>query len=383
MDTMKINSIKVKKLNRRLSGEIFFNKSINILTGENGSGKTTILKACWYIYSGNIKKIFQEIEFEEIEFDSDRFKLSIKCNDFSSEEAVYSISISDYKHHTIDINKFLAGETFQGKLGEIEEAIWKIGLACGITTSSIFFPTFRRVEGGFAVGPSIKEIAKQRALQLSNKQDDALTKALTEISTQLSNFENHFVCSVSTSDIEKLVADTERKITNLQKQEYEALAGRISDKIRHWKIFKSANDSGETQLEEINEDVIKTEEQRARITEPMRSLDSAVRELLSRHKIKIGNSLFGQGVNEIDAALLSAGEKQLMSFLCYAALNDSAVYMVDEPELSLHLDWQRKLVSALSSLGQNKQYFFVTHSPAIYTKYSDCEVPVDNLLKQQ
>ncbi len=51
---MKIKQLKIKNLQNRINCDFKFNEDINIVTGQNGSGKTTILKLLWYLVSGNI-----------------------------------------------------------------------------------------------------------------------------------------------------------------------------------------------------------------------------------------------------------------------------------------------------------------------------------------
>lgn len=64
---------------------------------------------------------------------------------------------------------------------------------------------------------------------------------------------------------------------------------------------------------------------------------------------------------------LSSGEKQLLILLTQALLweKDPVVYVADEPELSLHVTWQEKLLGALTSLAGRCQFIVATHSPDI------------------
>jgi predicted ATPase len=41
------------------------------------------------------------------------------------------------------------------------------------------------------------------------------------------------------------------------------------------------------------------------------------------------------------------------------------VYVADEPELSLHVSWQEKLLGALTKLAGRCQFIVATHSPDI------------------
>lgn len=65
---------------------------------------------------------------------------------------------------------------------------------------------------------------------------------------------------------------------------------------------------------------------------------------------------------------LSAGEKQLMLILLTVFLMDEEQYvlLMDEPELSLHIEWQSKLIKALRKLNKNCQLIITTHSPSIF-----------------
>lgn len=70
---------------------------------------------------------------------------------------------------------------------------------------------------------------------------------------------------------------------------------------------------------------------------------------------------------------LSSGEKHLIAILGYLCIsgNDSSVFIADEPELSLHLEWQRKILPTIKKLSPNTQVIVATHSPAIISKDSN------------
>ena len=52
-----IKRLVVKGLHGKFDFDLAFNEDLNILTGKNGSGKTTILKLLWYLISGNLHRI--------------------------------------------------------------------------------------------------------------------------------------------------------------------------------------------------------------------------------------------------------------------------------------------------------------------------------------
>lgn len=65
---------------------------------------------------------------------------------------------------------------------------------------------------------------------------------------------------------------------------------------------------------------------------------------------------------------LSSGEKQLLLILTTVFLQDCrpSVLLLDEPEISLHITWQEKLIGVLRELNPNCQLIMTTHSPSIF-----------------
>ena len=70
--------------------------------------------------------------------------------------------------------------------------------------------------------------------------------------------------------------------------------------------------------------------------------------------------------------VLSSGERQI-AVLIYSAsrLARGNIILVDEPELSLHIDWQRKIIEAMVQQLPAKQLIVCTHSPIIGAGYED------------
>lgn len=64
---------------------------------------------------------------------------------------------------------------------------------------------------------------------------------------------------------------------------------------------------------------------------------------------------------------LSSGEKQILIILLTVLVEDDLPYVLfmDEPEVSLHMEWQKRLVDLCLELNPNVQIILTTHSPAI------------------
>ena len=76
----------------------------------------------------------------------------------------------------------------------------------------------------------------------------------------------------------------------------------------------------------------------------------------------------GNGSTEmITPYQLSSGEKQMLAILLTVLVENREPYalLMDEPEISLHIDWQQRLIDLIRQLNPNAQIILSTHSPAL------------------
>lgn len=82
------------------------------------------------------------------------------------------------------------------------------------------------------------------------------------------------------------------------------------------------------------------------------------------------NKEFG---DQIDFRDLSSGEKQLLLLFCHilTANDHVSIFIIDEPEISLNVKWQRKLIDTLTAFAKDKaiQFIFASHSIEILSGY--------------
>ncbi len=64
---------------------------------------------------------------------------------------------------------------------------------------------------------------------------------------------------------------------------------------------------------------------------------------------------------------LSSGEKQMLAILLTVLVEDDLPYVLfmDEPEVSLHIEWQKRLIDLIVELNPHVQIILTTHSPAV------------------
>ncbi len=82
---------------------------------------------------------------------------------------------------------------------------------------------------------------------------------------------------------------------------------------------------------------------------------------------KSNEILFEQDGETLTPYQLSSGEKQMLVILLTVLVQDNAhcTLFMDEPEVSLHIEWQQRLISLIRDLNPNVQIILTTHSPAL------------------
>jgi ABC-type lipoprotein export system ATPase subunit len=110
------------------------------------------------------------------------------------------------------------------------------------------------------------------------------------------------------------------------------------------------------------------------LEEPLRNLSDLANKYIGPEKTfdfvtSVGFQTAKGGGNIIELNGLSSGEKQLIAMFSYLLLSGEKNYIliVDEPELSLSVPWQKTLLPDILSTGNCQHIFAVTHSPFIFS----------------
>lgn len=88
---------------------------------------------------------------------------------------------------------------------------------------------------------------------------------------------------------------------------------------------------------------------------------------------------------ELSLYKLSSGEKQMLIILLTALVEDNLPYVLflDEPEASLHFEWQQKLIGLIREMNPNAQIILTTHSPAVIMEgWMDSVTEVSDITKE-
>lgn len=302
---MKIKSIYIKSIRALKDFKLDFNNSINVLVGENGLGKTTILETIYNIITSNKKFLEDE--------DSEGCNLEVL---FTEEE----LNV---------INKFrsrLHKEAFQSeekiKVGK-HEINKDIDFKKKVTSATIVKEKWFRKVVYLPTDVNFKKHKVETAKKVEGSTDIGLILNSDEMSLNL----KEYLVNIHYKDLEDMsIGETPYRIEKFRK---------LYNSFFEEKEFLGVKDF-----------------------EPL-------------FKIKATGDIHS-------ADELSAGEKQIFfrgGSLVQMNLNDSII-LIDEPELSLHPEWQQKILDFYKSIGENNQIIIATHSPHIVSSCKKEEVIV-------
>ena len=363
---MKIEKVTVSGLFGKSDKTVYsFNPDLNIITGRNGSGKTTLLKLAWFIISGNIIHALREVSFRTCAVETDIYTCTVIRTGNLTCRVLFHDKLSQENHHFEDDQ---GDEPFQ----EVESAEDKVKPLLQSRGGSLFFPTFRRIEGGFSL-PTEPSRSRLPTWAVTNDVDDVLSS----VSRGLSVKDHVFVAAISTQDINGLLLRRYAQFSDIVAQHQEAVTKGVIEKIKHYQSTPDFKESAEEILAETRVEIEKIEDFRTATMKPLDAVRTLVEKLFRHSGISFGKRLsFGDAAAAVSSDKLSSGEKQMLSFICYNAFYNNSVIFIDEPELSLHVDWQRQLYPILQAQASSNQFIFATHSPFIYAKYPDKELAI-------
>lgn len=419
-----IESFKITKLwGYREDINLTFNNNVNVLIGPNGSGKTTILNLLHSILTADIPKLL-DVNFEQAEIKLKKFKSkSVLTINVRIDTTSNLLELAFGKNATIlniaDISGRSLPEFYQR--GSYRRSTTVRGFADdgAIIVSKEFYDKLTDLV-------SIVWLPVSRYLSVTEEGEDDVMTDLEELlddifhyhshlNTQLSKrykeFEHQVLSAILYSkehdQLDLILSSMPSKLpTKAEKEQLLGafkVAGLLDEqmRIRINEHFAAA----ETVLKRMGErekvswdpeDILvvplilrtqnlmkyarKLEEDRGNIFAPLRRYEEIVKAFFNDKSIEVNESgevkielSSSSPPSELDPRLLSSGEKQILILLTEALLkvDEAVVYIADEPELSLHVTWQEKLLESLVALGGQKQVIVATHSPDIVGKYQD------------
>ncbi|MFC0805459.1 AAA family ATPase [Ensifer sp. P24N7] len=429
-----LTKFEITNLNGRHNVELEITDNTLILVGENGTGKTTILRIMFCFLAGRFSEL-AKFRFDEVSaiIDGRRFALKSSMirvptdykslfprvpssvrNRFRMLEAEGRLDeLNALAEHYIPSNFRGQFSLFDNKTAErLNDLQSKINEA--IDAQILYLPTYRRIERELTsiyAGIDPDDLRRNR-LAVQSEADDvyielvefgmadvkrAIDTALKNISTFANAGLNTLTLGYLGEVVDRDYRTTEYKeITTASPETVSAVLNRVGDPILN-----------EGQKQHLREIITKARTSSSPPTEHeqiiyhyfskllafQRSLQDKERSITSfcelcssyiRDKVFVydaQNFLFrivwadrtpdrGTTSKESDVQLsdLSSGEKQIVSLFSHLYLSGRSQFfvLIDEPELSLSVPWQRRFLMDIKNGEFCSGLVAVTHSPFIY-----------------
>ncbi|MFF5334146.1 AAA family ATPase [Streptomyces sp. NPDC013181] len=159
---------------------------------------------------------------------------------------------------------------------------------------------------------------------------------------------------------------------------YEAVKSFFQDQNLHLPVgeYESFSENFLTNelMREVVAEIVEVQKEVENAQKPKQEVEHLIHELF-RGRMRVdfeGRFLkIKQGNETVPLEALSSGQKQVVRLLveCLAAGPNSVI--VDEPEISMHVDWQNRLVNAMRTINPRTQLILATHSPEIMANLPD------------
>ncbi|MCD9544900.1 AAA family ATPase [Photobacterium carnosum] len=400
-----IKSVTINKIWGHYDATFNFNEDVNIIIGRNGTGKTTFMNILTSILTVDIDTLC-ELDFESINIRLCEGNLSRKVtakitylDGVEAPNVTYTISNKKYQIPLIQSDDrrfgYLPRKRSIAASVEIREALQKL-----VDVSSLSVYRLKNSEDFEVRERGSKRIISHVDFKL-NQLCAQFTQYQLEIANRARKISNELQKDVLTSLLISENANTKIKWPQSFNKEKEkrnlftaykrlgVLDINVSKKIKsHVDEVDNAFTGLLENRDNINFSAIDAYVNTNKIVELSLKADSKINKLFSQielffnivnefipeKKFTIDSGtleVYNETLNLIPTSKLSSGEKQLLIILIEALLQRQAqcIYITDEPELSLHIEWQRNIIPAVKRINSRAQVIAATHSPEVASKY--------------
>lgn len=421
-----IEYINIIGLFGRYDVKVSLDNQVNIFIGENGLGKTTILNCVYYILENKYLKLLK-IKFSEIQvkFKNNETLYTVSIDDiedYKNRKRMYPLEIfetnelgDNFKSNKENINSLLKSEKltyhYNGKLKkgnfknvlELEKII-----SSNIKQKIIYLPTYRRIESEFKSFGKKNNFGRFELYEseFESESEELLIKfGMSDVEEAIDRIleEIRFIAMIGFSKmtgilLKQYVEDSNSEgFLNLKKrpkvdyQTLEIILTRLGKEIEEeyrkqiLSLFKDGKMETNKYLWNLIEKLIDNYNQQKQYDDRIKKFTDTCNKYLNDKQFYYNQSTLSLEIflisdtqerkGSIKLANLSSGEKQIISLFSKLYLenkgNKKNIIIIDEPELSLSLKWQKMLLPDIINTGNCDLLITVTHSPFIFENEFD------------
>jgi energy-coupling factor transporter ATP-binding protein EcfA2 len=366
-------------------------RDLNIFFGNNGSGKTSLLKILHSAIEGNAS-ILENVPFTraEVKVFSVTFNQLFTRTVIKEPEPKAPLAEAD---HLISL-KFLQTTMVKESKLKWETSPKEPGVS---SLSHVYLPISRLYRSSqehrqFSIGPSgityfsdDSSGASYSEEELDRRFSESLVNSWRGYSTGISQAVRQ-AQQKGLANILRAVLSKRRKRARKSTDSshaYERVSSFLAREPGFAQVLGSKEEFAEkyqrdAELRAVVKDIEEVEQSIKAATAPRERL----RELIS--SMYVGSKEVTFSDTEITVGLkngktiglpfLSSGEKQILYLLVGTLLADINSILIDEPEISMHIDWQKNLVKSMRTLNPRAQIILATHSPEIMADVPDSKI---------
>jgi len=389
---------------------------VTIITGPNGFGKSTILRSIDAFYSLDII-FFSRLDYEKISFFSnvDDEPISIEKKGQKIIINRFEINVNDLQdeilrklrrsyYYRIDESNWIDRRTDEiiSKDDIIQDYIQNSYIDDEIEIQDIEFLKLREKVKEYS--GETKFIKEQRLLRerVHLRKEKQTVNVIDELPNQFREKINR-VSSIYSSEANKLdssypnrLFETQNGITKEEYAKYLEYMNEKFEKLNKYNISDIKRLGKQVRFLEEHSKALKVyfndfEKKYKVFEELIEQLDLFTDIINSRLKFKDirisrdeGIVVYKSNTNEqLKLAQLSSGEKQeIILFYELIFESDKNIHLlIDEPEISLHIEWQLKFMDDLLRIAEKKKFkvTVATHSPQIINNHWDIQIDLGEM----
>ncbi len=302
-----------------------------ILVSENGMGKTTVLNTLYAVLSGRFYRL-ENLEFREI---------------------VAKFPTGQVSIHKDEIGRLLQQEDYSGEFQELQEKIGKSELRKLVSlTREHSIESLRELKEIQHITNSLKiplPLLTEKLKILANDVKDKFSPKIEEV-------RKHF-------NLEVLYLTTYRRIEeSLQNLGYSPIDLQLPSGL-----IQSGVEDVIEKINKIEGIALEYQTTKEQLLDQFTNICNSY--LIDKTLVyTTGLEVRTKKGYSIPLDLLSSGEKQIISIFSHLYLSSpkKCAILIDEPELSISIEWQRKLLPDILNAPRCQFLVVATHSPFIF-----------------
>jgi predicted ATPase len=440
MDPVCIKSVLLEGIHQRYNLDINFHETLNVLHGQNGTGKSTLIHILANIANHDfLRFIYLDFELIRVTYSDGNFVQIIQGNDegafysvtsrtpfefkFTKVEALETLNnleddrlrrdfVSDVmmrQKHFIEVNElpkikssyFPAFRTMLEAWSSQEEEQRRVyGRSTGGRVTSFARNLFGRFlpainyPSPLDIEHNLREEIRDAQLKIGRYESSIFSQSFVRVfSAILSGAEGD--AGVAESLLEEISELTNASAISVMNDfqgpsyAYAELQRLIGSSRESQKLASSAAGA----LTVYRDALLERQQFQSDIFAKINKYFDAVNAFLDQKELKYEPDSHRRipkvGLKFPDGTwssvkVMSSGERQLLTML-YAVtkMSSDSLVLIDEPELSLHIDWQEELLSKMMGQLGARQIIVCTHSPSIAADYGQFMIEVEPIYTER